>query len=279
MKIHRPFPDDLEGVVELFDRPEIRANHDSAWEGNYICCPKSLAMNELVRRKHLKAGELKPTAPCAIYLFGRWDGETPFGTRIGGLPARDHSRPWPVSSEGAPLMFIAQMDFDGVAGLPCGVKAGSILSVFAEVLSGYQDMNLQFEWQSRESSTLTKKEQIPSGVEVLPAFQGKPFEATDYIPIDPARFDPDRSEKYIPALWGTKIGGVNPVHERILASRNWGKPPEQHVTSLGQFLGTIGCIQPSVDLPWPYIDREEPMAWPEFFQAARMEGSSSPTWE
>ena len=160
-------------------------------------------------------------------------------------------------------MFLAQLDFEGASRLPTAVEPGSILSVFTEVVTGYQDMNLQFEWQSRETASLATADQIPAGVKTMPAFQGKPFAVTDYVAVDSARFNPDTDEKYISALWGTKIGGVNPVHQKILVSRNWGKPPEQHVTSLGDFLGTIGCVQPSSDQPWPFIDREESMTFRE----------------
>jgi len=160
-------------------------------------------------------------------------------------------------------MFLAQLDFDGVAVLPNGVPPGVLLSIYTEIVTGYRDMNLKFEWQSRAAATLATEDQIPAGVSILPAFQGQAFAAMDYVAVDPNRFDPGMAEKYIPALWGTKIGGVNPVHEAILQDRNWGKPPEHQVASLGTFLGTIGCVQPSTDTPWPFIDREEPMSFRE----------------
>jgi hypothetical protein len=258
------FPDDLDGLNKLFEGRHWQSRRLVEGRGQYISNPFSLADAVKLQRRLELDGELKPEAPCVVFLFGEWDGVFAFGTRIGGRPARDCSRPWPINAEGKPLLFLAQLDLNGVDNLPSGVPQDSLLSVYTEIVTGYQDMNLQFEWQSRETATLVGADQIPEGLEALPAFQGKPFVAMDYVAVDPNRFNPDNDDKYIAAFWGTKIGGVNPVLQKILSSRNWGKPIERRVTSLGNFLGTIGCVQADSDAPWPFVDREEPLTWKEF---------------
>jgi hypothetical protein len=50
--------------------------------------------------------------PCVAFLFGRSAGNDRFQARIGGLPAWERSRPWPICQAcDEPLAFVAQFDF------------------------------------------------------------------------------------------------------------------------------------------------------------------------
>lgn len=47
--------------------------------------------------------------PVESFLWSRGEPSAPWHTKIGGVPYRDASRPWPVNKEGTPLEFLAQV--------------------------------------------------------------------------------------------------------------------------------------------------------------------------
>jgi hypothetical protein len=104
-------------------------------------------------------------------------GEPPdrFVTRIGGVPYRPASLPWPTRKDGRPMTFFAQICFADSADLVSA--ADDVLLIFATEedghLSGLQshEPGLHFEWYPLGIKKLIQPKQVPpTAWKLLPCF-------------------------------------------------------------------------------------------------------------
>ncbi|MDX1962575.1 MAG: DUF1963 domain-containing protein [Pirellulales bacterium] len=125
-------------------------------------------------------------------------------TKVGGPPYRDKTRPWPLSRDDKPLVFVGQFCFsqslDIVPRLPA-----EVLLVFGTPLD-HSVLDLQFEWQSLISDDrLVPETDIPAHDFPLPRCYGVPFRTYElpwYVMADRSR-----DSLFIASPLCTKIGG------------------------------------------------------------------------
>ena len=117
--------------------------------GEILVGPGSLAVNEQLRAEAL-AGSCYRGSRIAtdVFVWARGEAPNPAMTKIGGVPYRPRSLPWPRDGEGRRIRFIAQLCFadsrDIVGDLP-----GDVLLIFGDddaLLVAPE--RLVFEWSS-----------------------------------------------------------------------------------------------------------------------------------
>ncbi len=206
--------------------------------GEVIVGPRDLVGREILVERHLKPSypNLRELArPTTVFL---WEvGEGPAwrkrrGTRIGGTPWWPADEPWPVDSEGEPLRFVAQLDFDVKHPLEIEFP-GEILSLFITEEDGIWG-DYHFFWHAaEETKKLLKPQDMPSFYEnedlVYGPFFGHPCLTYDYELYDwksPESWREHNADEaaspgwlkkiipgvsqaeYVPVVQATKIGGI-----------------------------------------------------------------------
>lgn len=126
---------------------------DSDWlpDVSVISSPAHMAIAEQLREKiHDSGQDLGPSSPVDIFLWRICRMSKGPVTRIGGRPFRNPNNPWPTSTSGNPLPFLAQISFlDSKDIVPEDVP-GDVLSMYGTWTGeNYIDMeSFVIEWTS-----------------------------------------------------------------------------------------------------------------------------------
>lgn len=209
--------------------------------------------NEIIEVEDLRAEVLQGRTPFLLLptdVFVFATGEAPIRevTKFGGLPYRPVGVPWPRDAAGRTLTFVAQICFtqsrDLVDSLP-----GDMLLVFAE--DDYPDHDngtLVLEWYPTGLTDLIAPDDVPG-----PAWQfftgfGIAHRTVDY-PNSESEFDQFSSAWQIATIEGTKIAGA--------------RSPIQPFEIEGELICAIGSINPLIEIPFPWLNRELPVAFRE----------------
>jgi len=193
--------------------------------GGAITGPCDIAALEQLRE--LTYAHLPDTKRVSTDIFIWSFGETNqrMVTKIGGLPYRAASQPWPRSPSGVPLTFVAQICFadshDLFPKLP-----GDILLIFTEARNwgsaeellydfmgnAEYDSFLLFEWVSFHDRPLVTHQHVPeAGLFITPCY-GAIHRTWDYVEVDGFAY-PDLAEHIPPVIEATKIGGICPCSD------------------------------------------------------------------
>lgn len=79
--------------------------------GRIISSPADLAIAEQVRERVASVRNLGMAVPVDIFLWAVGTPRRPYLTKIGGVPHRPTSKPWPQSDDGMPMTFVCQICF------------------------------------------------------------------------------------------------------------------------------------------------------------------------
>jgi hypothetical protein len=221
------------------------------------------------------------------------DGEPPdrHATKIGGLPYRPASAPWPRLPGNIPLVFLAQFNFCDSQDLT-GKLPGDVLLVFTE--EPWSPGYLHFEWQPLGMGDLVEPTSVPEplGDVELEAFRRDKerfgpihqklnrmgIELPDEIPhptncLAPCYGHVCRVDSFPEARprdenWtGATCRGKQVAQELALLSyqaTQIGEAPFfiQEISDRllpGRVLCTISSVQPAFDKPYPWINRPQPL--------------------
>lgn len=251
-----------------------------------VTSPYHLAVVDHLRDELLALIPPGRRVPTDVFLWGRGEALRREITKLGGLPYWPADRPWPTSSSGEPLIFVAQVCFadsrDIVADLP-----GDVLLIFAHPIwerlwdgrhQGDESL-MQFAWMP-----LGETELVDSVAPVKSNWAGAPYWGTihrtyDYPDLDGDNDDlwdriaPDLGERYrwsgLDRVTATKIGGIP-----------WWEQGDPGL--LGRFLCVLEAIGPAKDRPYPYVNVPEPIGsrdrdplWDAVFGQAQPTGEES----
>lgn len=196
--------------------------------GEILVGPGSLAVNEQLRAEAYAGGRYGGLRVATdVFVWARGEAPNPAMTKIGGLPYRPRSTPWPLDEQGRPMRFVAQICFadsrDMVGDLP-----GDVLLIFGDddaLIAAPQSLAL--EWSRIGISDLVSE---------LPQVGGEAL-APCYGVIQRTEDWPDGLDavEHTVGPWrhftfeGTKIGGV--------PSYIQGEP-----LVTGRFLASLGSI-------------------------------------
>lgn len=233
-----------------------------------IVGPHDLHVLHELRRRHSLTG---PNPIQADYFV--WaTGEPPHRatTKLGGVPYLPATMPWP-EREGTTADFCAQLNFadslDLVPELP-----GDVLLVFRfhDLDHSSWDRALyDFRWVTLREQELIAPAAVRhsrnGGRAPDPALFGYRARTCDLLDqVERVRDDPSLPRCGLHNAEATKIGGAATDAQSV-----W----EPQVPGDHRFLGQLTGIWPAVGVPWPSVDREEPVAaYPDPEYRARMAG-------
>jgi hypothetical protein len=207
--------------------------------------------------------------PTDVFVWSRGESANRAVTKTGGLPYREAGKPWPHTSSGAPLTFVAQICFadshDITPGLP-----GDILLIFAEGKEwgyngegGYdfawgdgdeRDSAVHFEWANLHDSPLITRDEVPpTGWQIMPC-SAAIHRTSDYPTADGFAY-PDIADHISTVFEATKIGGICPWLDELEAS---GEVPN------GEYLCSLSSISPEIHKSYPFLNVPEPITWEEW---------------
>ena len=280
-KKHQP-EFDLEEARRIYS--EVGDDEDIA--GTHVTSPFHLFCVEALRdRFGLRVGRAVPTD---VFVFGKGELPRPDCTQVGGFPYWPMGRFWPIDESGNPYRFFAQINFADSKDL-VGELPGDLLLLFIgdELEWYFHPMEVQFEWVALGSNIQTEFDRS------LIANTGGPFYGAIYRTAD----YPDTEERlneicveeshnmpilsgvpdwmtpesrvwskfqlrWLPILSGTKIGG-----ETSFVQSGEGVS--------GQVLCQLASIQAAGCVPYPWINRAEPLGLLRQFDANDYDGMTS----
>ena len=255
---------DLERWIQEFPLNKVPPEHRC---GGSIVDPASIAVIEQIRRKASVRGELGPSVPTDVFVLGLGEPERRDLTKVGGLPYRPASAPWPLTRSGKPMTFWCQYRFtesrDIFVDLP-----GDILLVFVEdhtVSYGDPVDFVHFEWQPLGLTELVEPQNVPPPEWLFVTCYGVRHRTVDYdveqalaslaeVTPDFPVSDPMYKTwvEMIACLRGMKIGGRFPWLDRDL--------PDPALDLPGRPLCMLTAIVPSSIGRYPWINHPEPIS-------------------
>jgi len=213
--------------------------------GEIVVGPYSIAVNEQLRSEKTA---LRPyqgrRLPVDLVVWGKGDGVALGQTKVGGVPFRSASEPWPRGEDNQPLRFVAQLCFsdstDVVPRLPADV-----LLIFGDdeaLLS--EPARLVFEWVSLNiPNPLTA---IPCTAESLSSHYGVLHRSEDWLDAALSLFTDHERASRLAIFEGTKFGGVP-------------APIQGEISVEGKYFASVGSISAATDAPHPFVNVVEPL--------------------
>ncbi len=253
----------IEDWIQMFPIGEIRRAHamDSRRngpDGEMITSPYDLAVVEQLRQEVVAERFGLLSVPTDVFVFALGEPVAPYCTKIGGIPYRDSSKPWPVSNDGRPYVFIAQFYF-GNSHDVVGATPDEILLVFANDRTVPNDVSdaVIFEWSSLNIQMPMTRRQMPLPDWVFVNCHGIRHRTVDYVDADDLfEASVERCPYFLGRLCGTKIGGA-PC---------WMQQPAPEAIGR-KFLCSIGSVQFAPNLPFPWTNHPEPLSLAELHES------------
>jgi hypothetical protein len=100
--------------------------------GDILVGPGTLAVNEQLRMEAFAGGRYSGARIATdVFVWARGEAPNPAMTKIGGLPYRPKSIPWPLDDQEMPIRFIGQVCFADSRDI-VGDLAGDVLLIFGD---------------------------------------------------------------------------------------------------------------------------------------------------
>jgi Domain of unknown function (DUF1963) len=229
------------------------------YSGKDITSPCDLCNNEWLRREILDEYDLGMPVPADVFVMADGEPENRFATKIGGLPYRPASEPWPTSRSGRPLNFVAQFNFTDSVDI-VGQQPGDLLLVFANNDEEWFE-EFHFEWRKITDDDDGLVSSLPEFPHPIAPCYGHRYRAMNYP--DAIHRNPD--EGY-PKCKGKEVRSDYWVLQ--YQATQIGKAPfePQGDNSISQ-LCTIASVQPDAHKRFPWVNVEQPLRpqdkWPD----------------
>lgn len=222
------------------------------YHGDTITSPCHLCNNEWLRRGMQDQYDWGKPVPSDLFVMAEGEPENRFATKIGGLPYRSADASWPVSKNGKPLNFVAQINFSDSTDT-VGKQLGDLLLVFANNDDGWFQ-EFHFEWQRINDH--------PKLITDLPEFKN---------PIAPCYGHRCRvnnfpnakrknNQKEYPQCNGKDVW--SDFHLLEYQGTQIGRAafqPQPSATIWSSLLCTVSSVQPDKHGRYPLVNREEPL--------------------
>lgn len=247
--------------IETFQRASGPRQFSSTEEGSpldlwkpsgaIITSPAHLCNIELVRKNYAETKDLGPAVPVDIFLWSVKPAIKPYLTKLGGVPHRESTEPWPTDDMNNPYTFVAQFCFADSKDIVSDKLPGDVMLIFfKDTDSVYDPETIHVEWSSIELESPLTAEQCPAPSFVVPQLSGHIHRTNDY----PDSWDVFEQEGHyqsylFPTTQATKIG-----RETFFTQHDPREPGEE-------LLCALNSVHPSQS-KWPFIDLEElPEDW------------------
>lgn len=226
------------------------------FQGEIITSPCHVCNNEQLRQAAWDQFDWGPAVPVDLFVMA--DGEPPdrHVTKIGGLPCRPASSPWPVGEDGSPLLFLAQFDFTDSTDI-VGELPGDVLLVFTPVSDGPIE-SLHFEWHPLGIERLITDSDVPKLTWSPRPCHGHLYRALSY-PQARRRGEIEDWSKY-PTCQGREIWSEHLLLQyqatQIGRAPFFIQPSAEELP--GQVLCTISSVMPAAQKPFPWVNDPGP---------------------
>jgi hypothetical protein len=192
---------------------------------NIITGPYNLAVLEQLREASFATLPNEKRVPTDVFVWALGEPTRRDITKIGGLPYWEKGLPWPTTSSGTPMTFVAQICFADSRDLTPPLP-GDILLLFIEGVDGTggweaepqytflwnmedEDSEVHIVWASLHDRPLITVEDIPATNWQLMPFSGIIHRTWDYPQAN--GFAYPEIARHIPTVFeATKIGGICP---------------------------------------------------------------------
>lgn len=222
-----------------------------------IVGPYVIAAQEQLRAERLAESQPVNQVPVDLFVFGKGEPPRRDQTKVGGLPYWPARRSWPRSESGAPLAFVAQVNFTDSRDIT-GYLPGDVLLVFGEpewvpyrmplqqpdgsIASGsYEIYTLRLEWLPSGEDDLIRAVDVPPTDWTTEPCYGQIYRTFD------CEFGGEDETGQFPGIFNaTKIGGI-PFRIQ--------EDPRDYFP--GQYLCTVAGTRPTRRFPFPFINVSE----------------------
>ena len=235
--------------------------------GEIITSPAHLCHIELVRKQYAQTKDLGPTVPVDIFLWSTAPPEKPFLTKLGGIPHRESSKPWPTDASNKPYTFVGQFCFTDSRDLVSDKIPGDVMLIFfKDAKSVYAPDEIHIEWSSLELDAPVTADECPAPAFVVPQLSGHIYRTNEY-PESGDVFEQAGHYQYwlFPTTQATKIG-----RETFYTQLDPRGPHEELLCALNSIYPTVyprGAKWPFIGLetlPDDWDKPDEPYGWGKY---------------
>jgi hypothetical protein len=171
--------------------------------------PVELCYFELLRRQALLRYDLGRSVAVDVFVWRAGPPERPYLTKIGGVPHRPASWPWPVAGDGTPLTFVAQMCFLDSRDIVSEKVPGDVILIFMKPPESWtaRDKNIVIEWGEPQLDQPVTIEECPPAEFYVPELSGEIHRLLEY-PDSASRFESgfgDCCNPFMPTI-STRLG-------------------------------------------------------------------------
>jgi hypothetical protein len=217
-------------------------------DGEIITSPKHLCKVELVRKHHAQTSDLGTAVPVDIFLWSVATSEKPYLTKLGGVPHRESTKPWPTI-DGNPLTFVGQFCFADSRDIISDKIPGDVMLIFFETADSiYEGDSVHIEWSSIVLDSPVMAHQCPNPAFTVPQLSGHIYRTNEYPDSHDFFGQFGYSQSYLlPVTQSTKIG-----RETFYTQ---GYPWDDDE----ELLCALNSVHPTVYPPgakWPFIGME-----------------------
>jgi hypothetical protein len=216
-------------------------------EGRILASPADICCIEQVRRDVATRHELGQGVPVDWFVWAQAPALAPFLTRLGGVPHREATRPWPRTEDGQPFTFVGQFCFLDSHDILASDLPGTVLLVFVRDEHGffYGENGIVLEWSELKLASPMTAAQVPPPSLRVPSLSGVIHRTVDYPDLwlsdaDPFALEGHQQSELFSCTQGIKIGTSAPSQEELFPD------------------GELWCVLSSIKLAdwWPLVDRE-----------------------
>jgi hypothetical protein len=219
--------------------------------GEIITSPWDICQNEQLRREVQNEFDWGPAVPVDIFIMAQGEPADRHVTKIGGLPYRPAAASWPTRSDGDPMRFLVQFNFNDSRDLT-GKLPGDVLLVFQA--GDEMPFMLHFEWQPLGLSELISPDHVPEQANAFDPCYGHIYRTVSF----PKAARRNTSSKY-PQCRGKDLWSAYLLTQ--YQAMQIGKAPffiQAGKEQLpGRLLCTFSSVQPDQRHPFPWINHPE----------------------
>ena len=215
--------------------------------------------------------EFGRSVPVDYVVWRKTPHELPWLSRIGGIPWRDRSLPWPSSAERGDYTFVGQFCLSEAKDFYSYDLQGDLVLIFFsnnEAMYG-EDHEVVLEWSTIELATPLTERDCPTPGFPVPQLFSELYRAHEYPDFDDMNTMYDR----IPTSLQQRVGWLPQTEfTRLGTEAHWLQGYQD-----APLLFALGCFSP--DSEWPFPDRKEQLAkynWDQWFDGDRIQASGTP---
>ena len=238
--------------IAWFEENKIDASQLNLRQGWYTYGPMDacrLVKLREITREHVETG---PAVPADLFILSMGEPRDRSRTKIGGLPYWSKDRPWPKSSTGEPIPFMAQFNLSDSRDLIGGTE-GDILLIFAHA---NPRLGCVIRWETRSTSLrLVSKDDIPVTSEASAPFYGTRWR-TENFPNWKRKQHQQTGASWIKLDDGRIIRGSYFIYELVgmQIGRSGFIPPELVFEEGEQIVCSLGGLAFFPEQPYPFLN-------------------------